>query len=109
MQAMLLRYLLILIVLVSLVHAGALSQSEQASFEARVKHADTILFGRFNWAIPVSVDGDAQLVHGVRQNAFEFIVYCTIKKIRTPDNVPRVIRVAIEHNGNEDHLEGRIL
>ena len=107
MQAMLPGCLLIVIVLVSLVHAGALSPSEHASFEARVKHADTILFGRFNWAIPVSADGDAQLIHDVRQNVFEFVVYCTIKKIRAPDNVLRVIHVAIEHYGDDEHLNAR--
>jgi hypothetical protein len=59
-----------------------------------------ILFGRFNWAIPISRNDNFNEVYSFKQNTFEFNVYCTIKKTKKPDNIPRFIRIIIEHNGN---------
>jgi hypothetical protein len=99
---------LVVVVVVLLLHAvtftrvdaGALSQLEQNAFEKRVKQADTILFGRFHWALPVGSTDNIDLVHLGKQNTFEFVVYCTIKRTRRPSNVPRLIRMTIEHSGN---------
>jgi hypothetical protein len=99
MQLILIVILLLLSLIFSLVDTAGLLHVEQTRFEARVKHAETILFGRFNWAIPISNNDNFNLVHSTKQNTYEFSVYCTIKKSKTPDNVSRFIRVAIEHNG----------
>ena len=81
------------------IDAGTLSQIEQTTFEWRVKHAQTILFGRFNWAVPINKNDRFNEVHSFKQNTFEFTVYCTIKKTKKPDNVPRFIRIVIDDNG----------
>ncbi|UJR35228.1 hypothetical protein I4U23_027993 [Adineta vaga] len=81
-----------LTIVFSLINVVILLHIEQSTFETRVKHADTILFGRFNWAIPLQTE---------RQNIFEFIVYCTIKKSKSPVNVPRSIQIIISNNETE--------
>jgi len=83
------------------INSGILLHIEKPTFETRVKHAETILFGRFNWAIPINNDDDLNKVHYFKQNTFEFSVYCTIKKSQAPDNVSRFIRIIIDHNGNK--------
>jgi hypothetical protein len=88
-------------VVFSLVNGGILLHIEQSIFETRVKQAETILFGRFNWAIPINKNDRLHEVYSPRQNTFEFMVYCTIKKTKPPNNVPRFIRISIEHNGNK--------
>lgn len=93
----------------SLVNADILLHIEQSTFETRVKHAETILFGRFNWAIPISNNDKLLEVYPLKQNTFEFIVYCTIKKSNAPDNVPRVIRITIEHNGTKPMIKKKRL
>ena len=80
-----------LTLLFSLINVVILLHIEQLTLETRVKHADTILFGRFNWESFVSAE---------KYSTFEFIVYCTIKKSKPPANVPRSIRVIISDNGN---------
>ena len=94
-----LTIILLLIVVFSLVNGGLLLHIEQSRFETRVKQAETILFGRFNWAIPINENDHLNEVHFSKQNTFEFMVYCTIKKTKPPANVPRFIRIIIEHNG----------
>ncbi|CAF1321691.1 unnamed protein product [Adineta ricciae] len=81
-----------LTLLFSLINVAILLHIEQSTLETRVKHADTILFGRFNWESFVSAE---------KYNTFEFIVYCTIKKSKPPANVPRSIRVIISDNATE--------
>ena len=83
----------------SRVDAARLSQLEQSVFESRVRNASTILFGRFNWAMPISPTDNIDLVHSMQQNTFEFTVYCTIKKSQGLDNVSRFLRVMIKKNG----------
>ncbi|CAF0815885.1 unnamed protein product [Adineta steineri] len=100
MQLILLSTILLTMIF-SLINAGMLLHVEQPTFETRVKHAETILFGRFNWAIPISNNDHLNDVYSNKQNTFEFIVYCTIKKSKAPDNVSRYIRVTIEHNETE--------
>lgn len=87
-----------------LINCGILLHVEQPTFETRVKHAETILFGRFNWAIPINNNDYLNEVHSSKQNTFEFIVYCTIKKLKMPDNVPRIIRIIIDNNGNKTKI-----
>ncbi|CAF3890132.1 unnamed protein product [Rotaria sp. Silwood2] len=84
-----------------IVSAGILLHIEQPTFETRVKHAETILFGRFNWLIPINNNDNLNEVHSSQQNTFEFSVYCTIKKSKAPENVPRFIHVIIKHNETE--------
>ncbi len=88
-----------------LINSGLLLHIEQPTFETRVKHAEIILFGRFNWAIPINMNDNLQEVYTSKQNTFEFIVYCTIKKTNIPDNVPRVIRMIIDDNGKKMRSE----
>lgn len=89
----------------TVIDAGSLSQIEQTTFEARVKTADTILFGRFNWAVPISnTDDHLNEIHSFKQNTFEFIVYCTIKRSQKPDNVPRLIGIEIDDVGTRIFL-----
>lgn len=83
-----------------LVTSGILLQIEQQNFEQRIKHADTILFGRFNWVLPMNDNNDYNQVHASRQTIYEFIVYCTIKKSKVPENVSHFIRIIIKDNGN---------
>ncbi|CAF1464085.1 unnamed protein product [Rotaria magnacalcarata] len=85
----------------SLVSCGILLRIEQPTFETRVKNAETILFGRFNWLIPISSNDNFNEVHSSEQNTFEFIVYCTIKKSKAPENVPRFLRIIITNNETE--------
>ncbi|CAF0892178.1 unnamed protein product [Rotaria sordida] len=82
----------------SLVNCGILLHIEQPTFETRVKHAETILFGRFNWLIPINNNDNLNEVHSLQQDTYEFIVYCTIKKSNAPENVPHFIRIIIKHN-----------
>jgi len=103
MQLILIAIILLTMVF-SLVNAGILLQIEQPTFETRVKHARTILFGRFNWAIPISYNDDINEVYSSQQNTFEFIVYCTIKTNKTYENVPRFIRIIIEHKGTKEMI-----
>jgi hypothetical protein len=93
--------ILLLIVVFSLVSGGILLHIEQPPFETRVKQSETILFGRFNWAVPINNNDHLNEVYSSEQNTFEFMVYCTIKKSKAPDNVSRFIRITIEHNGNK--------
>ncbi len=88
-----------------LINSGLLLHIEQPTFETRVKHAEIILFGRFNWAIPINMNDNLQEVYTSKQTTFEFIVYCTIKKTNIPDNVPRVIRMIIDDNGKKMRSE----
>ncbi len=81
------------------INTALFSHIEQPTFEARVKRAETILFGRFNWAVPINTNDRLHQVHSSKQNTFEFLVYCTIKQRKTPDNVPRTIRILIDHQG----------
>ncbi|CAF4096223.1 unnamed protein product [Rotaria socialis] len=85
----------------SLVSSGILLHIEQPTFETRVKNAETILFGRFNWLIPISSNDNFNEVYSSEQNTFEFIVYCTIKKSKAPENVPRFLRIIITNNETE--------
>jgi hemerythrin superfamily protein len=85
-----------------LINSASLLHIEQPTFETRVEHAETILFGRFNWAIPINNNDNLHEVYSSKQNTFEFIVYCTIKKSKIPDNVPRFIRIIIDHDGNKE-------
>lgn len=93
--------ILLLTVIFSLVNTGILSHIEQPTLETRIKHAETILFGRFNWAIPVNSNDNLNEVYSSQQNTFEFVVYCTIKKSKAPENVPRFLRITITNNGND--------
>jgi hypothetical protein len=95
MQLIFLLIFLCLTIIFPLINSGILS-----IFERRVQHAETILFGRFNWAIPINTNDYLNEVYSSKQNTFEFSVYCTIKKSQTPDNVPRFIRIIIDDNGN---------
>ena len=87
----------------TVIDAGTLSQIEQTTFESRVKHAETILFGRFNWAVPINTNDHLIEIHSFKQNTFEFTVYCTIKKSHKPDNVPRSIAILIDDDGTNNH------
>ncbi|CAF0764236.1 unnamed protein product [Rotaria sp. Silwood1] len=88
-----------------LVNGGILLHIEQPTFETRVKHAETILFGRFNWLIPINNNDNLNEVHSSQQNTFEFSVYCTIKKSKAPENVPRFIRIIIKHDEIEMDMQ----
>jgi hypothetical protein len=101
MELILLVIFSFLTVIFPLINGGILLHIEQPTFETRVKHAEIILFGRFNWAIPINTNDDLNEVYSFKQNTFEFSVYCTIKKTDKPDNVPRFIRIIIDHNGNQ--------
>lgn len=93
----------------TVIDAGTLSQIEQTTFESRVKHAQTILFGRFNWAVPINTNDHLNEIHSFKQNTFEFIVYCTIKKTQKPDNVPRLIGILIDDDGTNNHRANHFL
>ena len=81
-------------------HPAVLSRIEQTAFETRVKQADTILFGKFNWDISLDQNDDIDQIYSPKQDTFEFIVYCTIKKTGGSTNVPHLIRIIIEDAGN---------
>ncbi len=100
MQLIFLLIFLILTMIFSLINCGILSHIEQSIFEQRVKHAEIILFGRFNWAIPINNNDYLNKVYSSKQNTFEFSIYCTIKKSKIPNNVPRFIHIIIDDNGN---------
>jgi hypothetical protein len=100
MELILLVIFSLLTMIFPLINGGILLHIEQPTFETRVKKADMILFGRFNWAIPINNNDDLNEVYLSKQNTFEFTVYCTIKKTKKPDNIPRFIRIIIEDNGN---------
>lgn len=98
-EMILLVNFLLLTMIFPLINGNILSRIEQPAFELRVKQAETILFGRFLWMIPINHNDLENIVHATKQDTFEFSVYCTIKKSKAPENVPRVIRILIPDTG----------
>lgn len=90
-----------LTVIFPLMKGNILSHIEQSTFELRVKQAETILFGRFHWTMPINHNDRENEVYANKQDTFEFIVYCTIKKSKAPENVPRFIRILISDSGKK--------
>lgn len=97
--------ILALIVIFSDAHAVHPTPIEHDAFEKRVKQADTIIFGRFHWLLPIGKIDGIDSVHATQQDTFEFIVYCTMKNKKSPNNIPHVIVVTIEDYGS-NHDDG---
>ena len=82
-------------IIFSSINGHSLSHIEYIKFEKYVKNVETILFGRFNWKLSINHFNE------VYYNTYGFMVYCTIKKSKLPDNVPYYIYITIKDNSND--------